>query len=69
MTTDEANRWLKQAEDDLAYGRLGLDDYLRAATWQFQQAAEKSLKGLLIRRGVEFPRTHDTARLLTLVKE
>ena len=33
-----------------------------------QQAVEKLLKALLASRGVEFPRTHDLAVLLSLVK-
>ena len=33
-----------------------------------QQAVEKLLKAVLASRGVEFPRTHDLALLLSLVK-
>jgi len=46
---------------------LGLDGYPRASCWQFQQAAEKSLKALLLQHEENFPKTHDIARILTLV--
>ena len=36
--------------------------------FEAQQAAEKAIKGVLIRSGVEFPYIHDLARLLGLVE-
>ena len=69
MKCDLPREWLAQAEEDLEYGRLGLDGYPRASCWQFQQAAEKSLKALLLQHEVSFPKTHDIARILTLVAE
>jgi HEPN domain-containing protein len=34
-----------------------------------QQAVEKSMKAVLLHRGIPFPYTHDIARLVTLLKE
>ena len=38
----EAHRWLVFAEEDLAYGKLGMAGFPRAAAWSFQPAAEKA---------------------------
>lgn len=32
-----------------------------------QQAAEKSIKAVFVRRGIEYPYTHDIAKLLRLL--
>ena len=49
--SSEAQRWLAFAEEDLAYGKLGMAGFPRAAAWSFQQAAEKAFKSLLISKG------------------
>ena len=41
--------------------------FSEAIAFHAQQAAEKSLKALLVARQVEFPKTHDLERLLDLV--
>lgn len=61
--SSEAQRWLAFAEEDLAYGRLGMAGFPRAASWSFQQATEKAFKSVLILKGQTPRRTHD---LLTL---
>jgi HEPN domain-containing protein len=43
--------------------------YLEDLCFDAQQAAEKALKGVLIKRGVGFPYVHDLGCLLTLAKE
>jgi HEPN domain-containing protein len=63
----EAARWLVYAEEDLAYGHLGLESYPRAAAWSFQQATEKALKACLISQGKVPPRTHDLILLQNTV--
>jgi len=60
----ESKQWLAYALDDLAYGELGMNSLPRAASWSFQQAAEKALKALLLAKVLEVPRTHDVAYLL-----
>lgn len=69
MDSSEHHRWLSQAKDDFAYGVEGVEAHPRGAVWNLHQAAEKALKGLLIRVDRDFPRTHDLPRLLTLVAE
>lgn len=62
--------WLTKAQYDLA----STDRELRArklpnydaACFHAQQAAEKLLKAVLQDRGIEFPRTHDLADLVSL---
>ena len=64
-------RWFRYAEEDLASARLllaSLSVFPKQSCYHAQQAAEKSLKALLIARKIVFPKTHDLlalARLLT----
>jgi len=65
-----ARDWLaKAATDLLVCERLLLEgaEFSEAVAFHAQQAAEKSLKALLVARQVEFPKTHDIERLLELV--
>lgn len=43
--------------------------YLEDLCFDAQQAAEKALKALCIRRGIDFPYVHDLAQLITLLQE
>ena len=63
----DSRRWLAYAEEDYAYGKLGLAMFPRASAWSFQQAAEKALKACLLHRGEVPPRTHDLLLLFNLV--
>ena len=63
----EAHRWLAFAEEDLAYGKLGMAGFPRAAAWSFQQAAEKAFKPLLIFKGQTPRRTHDLVALFNSI--
>ncbi len=63
--------WLEKAQGDL----LAAEVVLRAAmssydivSFHAQQAAEKSLKAVLIRHQVVFGKTHDIGQLLSLVE-
>ncbi len=63
-----AKLWLKFAGEDLEASRTLLKrGLIRLATYHLQQAAEKSLKALLILQGSEIPRTHDIERLMNLL--
>jgi HEPN domain-containing protein len=59
---EEARRWIDKAEHDMVAAEYlvqageGLTDVV---CFHCQQCAEKYLKGLLVLRGVPFPRTHD----------
>ena len=67
---DDPREWLNRARSDLAMARAKQEGvYLEDLCFHAQQAAEKSIKALLILLGVEFPYVHDLARLLTLVEE
>ena len=48
----EADRWLKQAESDLAYAELGLRErFFAQVCFQCQQVCEKAIKALRYGRG------------------
>ena len=61
--------WLRHARGDLAlawsYDIEGI--LLEALCFHAQQAAEKSIKAVLIAHGVPFPRVHSIERLLDLL--
>ena len=62
--------WLRHARSDLALAqqRQVPEVLLAALCFHAQQAVEKSLKAVLLQRGMAFPYTHDLARIITLVK-
>lgn len=65
-----ARDWLAKAATDLLVCERLLTEgveFSEAVAFHAQQAAEKSLKALLVARQVEFPKTHDIERLLELV--
>jgi len=70
---DEAGKillrqWLDKADKDLAVAKHLLNaGYNEAVGFHSQQAAEKYLKAYLVRRQVDFPKTHDLGKLLELV--
>jgi len=65
----EASEWLFYASEDIAYGRLGMVDLPRAASWSFQQATEKAIKALWLAYRTDAPRTHDIVFLLSGLDE
>ena len=63
--TKPAEPWLVRAEDDLRFAKLGLDhEYYSQVCFLAQQAAEKSLKALLIARKGAYPRLHNLVGLI-----
>ncbi len=62
--------WLRHARSDLAVARQQVTSEILLETLCFhaQQAAEKSIKAVLVQKGIIFPYTHDLAKLITLVK-
>lgn len=69
LDSTEPERWLEFAREDLAYGVSGMNAHPRPAAWSFQQAGEKALKAVLLAKGLDVPRTHDVAFLLSLLAE
>ena len=66
MNIDEAKRWLDFSKSDLNAAKSLLNDlghYSRQVCYLSQQAAEKSLKAVLIFTETVFPFTHDLDRL------
>lgn len=62
---DEAERWLRQAESDLAFAALGAREGFPAqACFTSQQAAEKALKAVLHLSGARFVPEHSVPELL-----
>ena len=66
---DAPVRWLDNARADLARARAplppgGLYEHF---CFHAQQAAEKSLKAVLLQKGIEFPFTHNLRTLLNLL--
>ena len=65
---NEAERWLRQAESDLAFAELGAREGFPAqACFTSQQAAEKALKAVLYLRGERFVPGHSLVDLLERV--
>jgi HEPN domain-containing protein len=68
----ETRRWLRYAHEDLIAARALLDDsdfMPRHACWLAQQAAEKTLKAVLVLLQIDFPRRHDLDALRNLIPE
>ncbi|MBN2563304.1 MAG: HEPN domain-containing protein [Phycisphaerae bacterium] len=65
--------WVTHADDDLRVARhtLTLSDECpyRLVAYHGPQCAEKYLKAYLVLRGIDFPFTHNIARLLELCSE
>ncbi len=67
---DDPREWLNRARSSLAIANNRIPDvYLEDLCFEAQQAAEKAIKAVMIKRGVDFPYVHDLARLLSLLKE
>ena len=67
---DDPNEWLNRARSSLEIAKnRGPQIYLEDLCFGAQQAAEKAIKALMIKRGIDFPYVHDIARLLSLLRE
>ncbi len=63
--TAEATRWILQAENDLAFAQLALQEGYHSQTcFMSQQAAEKALKSVAYGRGDRFVIGHSLQELL-----
>ena len=69
----KVREWAAHADDDMrvAQHTLTLPDACpyRLVAYHAQQCAEKYLKAFLVLRGIDFPFTHNIARLLELCSE
>ena len=63
---DDPREWLNRARSNLARAKAQLPGvYLEDLCFDAQQAVEKAIKALLIKRDVAFSYVHDLARLVT----
>jgi HEPN domain-containing protein len=71
LAPDDPREWLNRARSNLALAKANIapDTYLEDLCFEAQQAAEKAIKALLIKRGIAFPYVHDLARLMTLLEQ
>jgi HEPN domain-containing protein len=64
----DPREWINRAESNLAAAGVSSPDvYLEDLCFNAQQAAEKAIKAVFIRRGLNFPFVHDLRRLLDLL--
>ena len=67
---DHPQEWLNRARSNLSRAKNRIPDfYLEDLCFDAQQAAEKAIKAVFTGRGIEFPYTHDLARLLSLLED
>ena len=65
---EEAERWLRQAENDLEFARVGANEgYYAQSCFYSHQAAEKALKALVYSQGARFVPGHSVSELLKQV--
>jgi len=66
---DDPREWLNRARSNLARAGAQIPGvYLEDLCFDAQQAAEKAIKAVLIRRKAAFPYVHDLAELVSLVE-
>ncbi|MGZ8381445.1 MAG: HEPN domain-containing protein [Nitrospira sp.] len=68
---DDPIEWLNRAKSNLARATADINlhgIYLEDLCFDAQQAAEKSIKALLLYRGITFPFVHDLAELVTVLQ-
>jgi HEPN domain-containing protein len=69
---DDPVEWLNRARSNLIRAKADIrvpHVYLEDLCFDAQQAAEKAIKAVLMKRGVRFPFIHDLGDLLDLVSE
>ena len=70
LPPDDPREWLNRARSNLIGARAAVPGrYLEDLCFDAQQAAEKAIKAVMIRRGIEFPYVHDLERLLRELQE
>lgn len=68
--SDDPREWLNRARSNLAYAKgktRGV--YFEELCFQAQQAAEKALKAVCLKRNIQFPRTHNLVDLIRILEE
>ena len=66
---DDAREWVNRAQSTLAYARqLHPDVLFEDLCYSAQQAAEKAIQAVFVKRNQPFPFTHNLDRLLSLLQ-
>ena len=69
LPPNDPREWLNRARSNLARARIvGANAYLEDACFDAQQAAEKAIKAVMVKRRIDFPYIHDIARLLRILE-
>ncbi len=67
---DDPREWMNRARSSLAMAKNRVPQaYLEDLCFEAQQAAEKSIKAVMIARNIEFPYVHDLDHLLSLLED
>lgn len=74
VQSNNPNEWLRRAKSNLFRAKESEHLDLREIAiedlfFDAQQCTEKSLKAVLVGTNIDFPHTHDLARLLTIIKK
>lgn len=70
LSPDDPREWLNRARSNLFQAQTRLAGvYLEDLCFAAQQAAEKAIKAVLIHFDIDYPYTHDIARLLSLIEQ
>lgn len=65
----DPREWLNRARSNLSRARIVTGEaYLEDGCFDAQQAAEKAIKAIMVKRKIAFPYIHDIARLLRLLE-
>lgn len=67
---DDPREWLNRAKSNLALAKNRIPRaYLEDLCFEAQQAAEKSLKAVMVLRSIQFPFVHDLSRLVSMIEK
>lgn len=70
FSPDDPREWLNRARSNLALAKNRIPGaYLEDLCFEAQQPAEKSLKAVMVLRGIQFPFVHDLSRLVSLIEK
>ena len=67
---NDPREWMNRARSSLAMAKNRIPEvYLEDLCFRVHQAADRTIKAVMIKRSVDFPYVHDLARLLSLLEE
>jgi HEPN domain-containing protein len=70
LPPDDPREWLNRAKSNLAHAKaLSPEVFLEDLCFDTQQAAEKAVKAVIVRRGETFPFSHDLNKLTQLLEQ